>query len=711
MNNIQRNFKAKASLQSAKGVVHGPGTTTSDSVNVKASKGEAILPAKTVQAVGGPKAIHHLIKNTTGKAPKVGLRAGAKYSVGEIPDISDVGIKKIDAVPRPNVATSSSPFPQTGTAPAAAPIDPTMKIPDAGAPDKSSLFSKVKGAVGSAKDAVKTVATNVTGAAGEAAPAMDRLSDIGNKAHTASEIADDLKRTGDTVLKGGKTVLKGAGNTVARAVLPLVGETAAKINPVLQTANAVYDIANDPNVIRGSAQGALDVATGLSGVAGLPVALADVGSRLATGAIGAEINGRGMGLAQLADDAAPWQVGKVAAAKGLRDLREDATMKGIKGDIDFYRSMLSRSAVGSPAQTPQSVQQAISPSEAMTDHNPNPPVPAAIKDRFYSDGKPPSLVPATTTPGATTPSSPQAASLTRAITAPTPQAAAKTLPANFLPVDNAFTRAYSGIKTPYVSPKGETLDTQIALPRDKYNPMETRDVLAHNLTNSRNIGEYLTNKSLLRALPAMDANMASREASANTLQAAKVNNERALTVMQRDTDIKAREGMQKYYDTAFAAPDGKGYDTKLGAEFRHFVDSSVNGLDLGRVSEPTRQALLADMRTAFMMAKASQSIKGSDGRNVNRAGDATLTTEGVPSAWASVVSPSRGSLSKSEFLRRGMFWKDGNELVNFGGNIHLRRDLEESGGVAQTDQLAAIQSRIEALRKKAKEELDAQGSK
>lgn len=66
------------------GIVHGPGTTTSDSVNAKLSKDEAVLPAATVAALGGPDAVAELIERTNGKAPARGLREGAHANSGVV---------------------------------------------------------------------------------------------------------------------------------------------------------------------------------------------------------------------------------------------------------------------------------------------------------------------------------------------------------------------------------------------------------------------------------------------------------------------------------------------------------------------------------------------------------------------------------------------------------------------------------------------------
>ena len=95
MNNIQKAFKTKGLYQPHRGMVMGAGTSQSDSVPIHASEGEAVLPAKTVSAVGGPAAVHGLIKQTTGTAPKTGLRAGGHYADGSVPDESLVdGIQR-----------------------------------------------------------------------------------------------------------------------------------------------------------------------------------------------------------------------------------------------------------------------------------------------------------------------------------------------------------------------------------------------------------------------------------------------------------------------------------------------------------------------------------------------------------------------------------------------------------------------------------------
>jgi hypothetical protein len=65
--------------------VEGPGTGTSDSVPAMLSRGEAVLPAKTVKAMGSEN-IARMIEQTNGMPPKRGLRAGLGYVDGLVPD-------------------------------------------------------------------------------------------------------------------------------------------------------------------------------------------------------------------------------------------------------------------------------------------------------------------------------------------------------------------------------------------------------------------------------------------------------------------------------------------------------------------------------------------------------------------------------------------------------------------------------------------------
>lgn len=76
------------------GIVHGKGGPTDDAVPMKVggvdvnlSNKEAVLPAKTVQKLGGEEAVEDLIEVTNGKPPvKAGLRAGGEYATGVVGD-------------------------------------------------------------------------------------------------------------------------------------------------------------------------------------------------------------------------------------------------------------------------------------------------------------------------------------------------------------------------------------------------------------------------------------------------------------------------------------------------------------------------------------------------------------------------------------------------------------------------------------------------
>lgn len=79
------------------GIVRGKGGPTDDEVpmtiggtDVNLSNKEAVLPVKTVDALGGPEAVEHLIETTNGKPPvRGGLRAGGGYFTGTGGDVID----------------------------------------------------------------------------------------------------------------------------------------------------------------------------------------------------------------------------------------------------------------------------------------------------------------------------------------------------------------------------------------------------------------------------------------------------------------------------------------------------------------------------------------------------------------------------------------------------------------------------------------------
>lgn len=117
--------RMKAAGLAEGGIVKGKGGPTDDEVpmrvngkDVNLSNTEAVLPAKTVDALGGPEAVEELIEKTNGKPPvKSGLRAGGEYadgwSLGKSSAFSndaglDVKGKAASLLPDPNRPTDPS---------------------------------------------------------------------------------------------------------------------------------------------------------------------------------------------------------------------------------------------------------------------------------------------------------------------------------------------------------------------------------------------------------------------------------------------------------------------------------------------------------------------------------------------------------------------------------------------------------------------------
>lgn len=94
--------------------VNGPGTSTSDSIPAKLSKGEAVLPAKTVQTLGVDTVADLIEATNDGKKPKtIGDTVRAKFATGGVPDpkklagvqVANTPAYEIPANPKPNVNT------------------------------------------------------------------------------------------------------------------------------------------------------------------------------------------------------------------------------------------------------------------------------------------------------------------------------------------------------------------------------------------------------------------------------------------------------------------------------------------------------------------------------------------------------------------------------------------------------------------------------
>lgn len=129
-----------AGLQTG-GIVRGKGGPTDDAVpmtvagrDVNLSNQEAVLPAKTVQALGGPEAVEELIEKTNGKPPsKEGLRAGGNYGGGTV-NINGRIIELADDTPRlappqPGTAVATRPVINAGSGAGPQYINPEGSIP------------------------------------------------------------------------------------------------------------------------------------------------------------------------------------------------------------------------------------------------------------------------------------------------------------------------------------------------------------------------------------------------------------------------------------------------------------------------------------------------------------------------------------------------------------------------------------------------------
>lgn len=114
------------------GIVHGPGTSTSDSVPAMLSDDEAVLPAKTVEAIG-PANLARLIEETNGVAPQHGLNRG-KYATGFVSNTIDATKKTAGSLMDKARALAPSPSPSPAPAPtvlapkATVPVQPVARI-------------------------------------------------------------------------------------------------------------------------------------------------------------------------------------------------------------------------------------------------------------------------------------------------------------------------------------------------------------------------------------------------------------------------------------------------------------------------------------------------------------------------------------------------------------------------------------------------------
>lgn len=229
MQGVLQRREAAAGLRSGVAQLEGPGTETSDDIPAWLSKGEAVLPAKTVQAVG-PKNIARLIADTNGKPPVDGIKHGLRAASGAIPGMEVREVPIMDDVRNPNVGPKGSVEAQAWRqAQTAVPTQPAPAVAAAEAAPKPAS-SGLRRVVDTAKDAFSNLRGNgtpkpaapaggpslstslvkgnlaVSGAYGVGSAALstpeERLANTGFENPAASMAADALQKAGNAATVG-----------------------------------------------------------------------------------------------------------------------------------------------------------------------------------------------------------------------------------------------------------------------------------------------------------------------------------------------------------------------------------------------------------------------------------------------------------------------------------------------------------------------------
>lgn len=252
-------------------IVHGPGTSTSDSIHdVSLSDGEAVLPAKTVQAMG-PKNIARLIEQTNGEAPKQGLRSGGNYAYGVVgdadqyikPTVVPPGVgdavntrptaeaarfqarQNVQANPvavsaPPNIAVkpamSANPIDPkglkiSGTAAPAIPLDPPRMTPPSYTPVAEATPAAASRMQGM-KNAGGALLSNVKAGAGRTLRVGGGIAGIGLEGASAYNDMEDLHDNTDKVAR----VAEGAGRVASAGLGAAAGASMGSVVPVVGTA-------------------------------------------------------------------------------------------------------------------------------------------------------------------------------------------------------------------------------------------------------------------------------------------------------------------------------------------------------------------------------------------------------------------------------------------------------------------------------------------
>lgn len=250
------------------GIVHdftGKGRPDKDTVPAMLAQGEAVLPEKTVVALGGPEEVKELIERTNGK-PTVntqmakGLRGGVLHAVTGIPSVGDV------IYPRELRPEFRSVAQTPVVEPAAKPGVENLRNANAErAMNKAAEAYRPAMNAGSANDALRAagkipviepVAAGATQASVQAAPSY------------TNQVAAAFKENpnvGDALKKGAKATYEGVKNSKVAGFTGRMGLKAAKLIPYLGAAadaSDIVDVATDDNKTK------LDVAEQTARVAG-----------------------------------------------------------------------------------------------------------------------------------------------------------------------------------------------------------------------------------------------------------------------------------------------------------------------------------------------------------------------------------------------------------------------------------------------------------
>jgi len=123
---MHQSQKAQATLKGLRAAHEAsivPGQGSGDKVPAMLEPQEAVLPRKTVHALGGPNAVAQMIHQTTGTPPARGLRAGAGYAGGVAPIdpykkvLGGVDLNLGGAEPAPALQPQAAPQPTPQAAP------------------------------------------------------------------------------------------------------------------------------------------------------------------------------------------------------------------------------------------------------------------------------------------------------------------------------------------------------------------------------------------------------------------------------------------------------------------------------------------------------------------------------------------------------------------------------------------------------------------